>query len=109
FVEGESLSIAHISKIVEQMESVFAHLHSKQVCHGDLYAHNTLVDDDGNMIFGDFGAASMYHMLNEKQQAQIIQIERRALGCFIEDLLSVCVAEDKSSQQYTELANRMVK
>ncbi|MEP1385261.1 MAG: leucine-rich repeat-containing protein kinase family protein [Paraglaciecola sp.] len=109
FVEGESLSIAHISKIVEQMESVFAHLHSKQVCHGDLYAHNTLVDDDGNMIFGDFGAASMYHMLNKKQQAQIIQIERRALGCFIEDLLSVCADEDKISQQYTELANRMVK
>ncbi|MEO9944721.1 MAG: hypothetical protein ABJH28_14155 [Paraglaciecola sp.] len=47
--------------------------------------------------------------MNEKQQAQIIQIERRALGCFIEDLLSVCADEDKSSQQYTELANRMVK
>ncbi|MFT2092145.1 leucine-rich repeat-containing protein kinase family protein [Paraglaciecola sp. 2405UD69-4] len=103
FKEGESLSIAHIEKIVAQMQSVFAHLHSKQVCHGDLYAHNTLIDDEGNMIFGDFGAASMYHMLNQKQQAQIVEIERRALGYFIEDLLSICAKEDRDSAGFAKL------
>ena len=100
FKAGFTLSVEHISKIVEQMQSVFSHLHQKQVCHGDLYAHNTLFDQDANIIFGDFGAASMYHMLNENQQAQIQKIERRALNYFIEDLLSVCVEEDKPSNQY---------
>ena len=103
FKAGFALSVEHISKIVEQMQSVFTHLHQNQVCHGDLYAHNTLVDQDGNIIFGDFGAASMYHMLNKNQQAQIQKIEHRALKYFIEDLLRVCVEEDKPSEQYMRL------
>jgi hypothetical protein len=94
------LPIQHITKMVEQMEAVFAHLHAKQVCHGDLYAHNTLYDDEANIIFGDFGAASAYHMLNDEQQAKIKRIESRALDCFIEDLLSVCLEQDQHSTEY---------
>lgn len=104
FEVGFTLSIEQISKIVEQMQSVFAHLHDNQVSHGDLYAHNTLFDQDANIIFGDFGAATMYHMLNEKQQAQIQQIEKRALNYFIEDLLAVCSEEDKDGIKYALLA-----
>lgn len=100
FDKGTELSVLKIGKIVEQMQSVFTHLHQRQVCHGDLYAHNTLVDQRGNIIFGDFGAATMYHMLDEKQQAQIQKIERRALNHFIEDLLSVCINEDKGGSEY---------
>jgi hypothetical protein len=66
-----------------------------------------LFDQDANIIFGDFGAATMYHMLNEKQQLQIQQIERRALNYFIEDLLSVCAEEDNGSGEYTLLAKRI--
>jgi hypothetical protein len=107
FEVGFTLSIEQISKIVKQMQSVFAHLHDNQVSHGDLYAHNTLFDQDANIIFGDFGAATMYHMLSEKQQLQIQQIERRALNYFIEDLLSVCAEEDNGSGEYTLLAKRI--
>jgi hypothetical protein len=103
FEPGFTLRIEQISKIVKQMQSVFAHLHQNQVSHGDLYAHNTLFDQDANIIFGDFGAATMYHMLNKKQQAQIQQIEARALNYFIEDLLSVCAEEDKISAEYQTL------
>ena len=103
FEVGFSLSIQQISKIIKQIQSVFAHLHDNQVSHGDLYAHNTLFDQDANIIFGDFGAATMYHMLNKTQQAQVQQIERRALNYFIEDLLSVCAEEDKTSDEYQTL------
>jgi hypothetical protein len=105
FEVGFTLPIQHISKIVRQMQSVFAHLHKNLVSHGDLYAHNTLFDQDANIIFGDFGAATMYHMLNVMQQTQIQQIERRALNYFIEDLLSICAEEDKNSSEYVLLAN----
>jgi hypothetical protein len=104
FEAGFTLSIKDISKIVRQMQSVFAHLHKNQVSHGDLYAHNTLFDQEANIIFGDFGAATMYHMLNENQQAQIQKIERRALNYFIEDLLSICAEGDKESNAYVLLA-----
>jgi serine/threonine protein kinase len=107
FEVGFSLSIQQISKIIKQIQSVFAHLHDNQVSHGDLYAHNTLFDQDANIIFGDFGAATMYHMLNKTQQAQVQQIERRALNYFIEDLLSVCAEEDKTSDEYQTLVERI--
>lgn len=90
FAEGFSLSVEQVDKIVTQMKAVFEHLHANQVCHGDLYAHNTLFDDEANIIFGDFGAASMYHMLSDEQQELIKTIEGRALQYFIDDLLSVC-------------------
>ena len=109
FEVGFSLSIKQISKIMKQMQSVFAHLHDNKVSHGDLYAHNTLLDQDANIIFGDFGAATMYHMLHEKQQAQVQQIERRALNYFIEDLLSVCVEEDKKTSEYSFIAQSVTE
>lgn len=89
FPAGFTLSLDHINKITAEMRNVFDHLHDNQVCHGDLYAHNTLFDADANIIFGDFGAASMYHMLSESQQQKVRAIEERALNHFIDDLMSV--------------------
>jgi Leucine-rich repeat (LRR) protein len=86
FPEDFSLSAARVDKIIQQMTSIYEHLHAQQVCHGDLYAHNTLFDDQANILFGDFGAASMYHMLSAAQQKKIQTIERRALAHFIDDL-----------------------
>jgi len=103
FPAGFRLSIDQIKKIVTQMKEVFEHLHSNKVCHGDLYAHNTLFDEQSNIIFGDFGAASMYHMLNESQQVLIKKIEHRALSVFIGDLLSVCVIADRESEYFKRL------
>lgn len=105
FNEGFKLSIAQINSITEQMIDVFEHLHANKVCHGDLYAHNTLVNEQGQMIFGDFGAATIYGYLTEEQQQGIRRIEARALKYFIEDLLTVCAKQDQDSELYTKLAN----
>ncbi|NOH94640.1 protein kinase [Vibrio sp. AIC-3] len=105
FPEGFELSIAQINSITEQMIDVFEHLHANKVCHGDLYAHNTLVNEQGQMIFGDFGAATIYGYLTEEQQQGIRRIEARALKYFIEDLLTVCAKQDQDSELYTRLAN----
>ncbi|PKG84984.1 protein kinase [Colwellia sp. 75C3] len=103
FPQDFSLSIGLIKNIVSQMQDVFAHLHNKQVCHGDLYAHNTLYDVQGNIIFGDFGAATSYQMLTPAQQEKVQQIEHRALTHFIDDLLSVCSEEDRTSDDFNAL------
>ncbi|MGF1748354.1 leucine-rich repeat-containing protein kinase family protein [Vibrio cionasavignyae] len=101
-----TLPIEKIEKIVTQMEDVFEHLHSNQVCHGDLYAHNTLVDEAGNIIFGDFGAATMYHMLSSQQQNKVKTIEQRALKHFIDDLLSICAKQDINTKKYKALREK---
>lgn len=107
FPEGFSLNILQVEKLVAQMEEVFEHLHTNQVCHGDLYAHNTLIDEDCNLIFGDFGAATMYHMLTDAQQALVRSIERRALNYFIEDLLSICIVEDRNSAEFKAIKQKI--
>ncbi len=103
FSPGFSLPITLISHIVSQMQDVFAHLHKNQVCHGDLYAHNTLFDSQGNIIFGDFGAATSYQMLTPTQQEKVKKIENKALNHFIDDLLGVCAEQDKTSEAFTAL------
>jgi tRNA A-37 threonylcarbamoyl transferase component Bud32 len=85
------------------MQDVFNHLHENQVSHGDLYAHNILFDQQANIIFGDFGAATMHHMLIDLQQVKIKQIEQRALSYLIHDLLGVCVEYDQNSEPYNDL------
>ena len=104
---GFTLPIIKIDKVISQMMAVFEHLHNNEVCHGDLYAHNTLIDDNANIIFGDFGAASMYHMLNEHERAGIKVIEQRALNYFIADLLSICCLEDKNTELFIALEKQV--
>jgi len=107
FPKGMRLSIAHIGRIVSQMTDVFEHMHHHYVCHGDLYAHNTLIDNEANMLFGDFGAATMYHMLNDEQKNNMRRIEQRALDYFIDDLLSICIEEDRHHPHYDALRQRI--
>lgn len=105
FPKGFELPISQIDNIVTQMIDVFNHLHDNKVCHGDLYAHNTLVNEQGQMIFGDFGAATIYGYLTEEKQQGIRRIEARALKYFIDDLLTVCAKQDIGSELYSRLAS----
>jgi serine/threonine protein kinase len=109
FPQGFTLAIQQITHIVNQMTDVFNHLHNNKVCHGDLYAHNTLFDQQGNIIFGDFGAATSYQMLTTNQQKKIRKIEQRALMHFIEDLLSICLKEDQHSNAFKSLKQKLHK
>lgn len=103
FDESQTYSIDEVVNIAHQMEDLVAHLESKQVCHGDLYAHNVLISDEGHILFGDFGAASKYDHLPEDQQEAIRRIERRALKHFVEDMLSLCPEADQTTQAAIDL------
>lgn len=105
FSTGFTLSVRQIEQIVDQMLNVFNHLHSNRVCHGDLYAHNVLINNQSKMIFGDFGAASSYGYLSEAQQRAVRNVEARALGHFIDDLLSVCKPTERQTAAYKSLQN----
>lgn len=107
FPEGMRLPITHIDKVVSQMTDVFEHMHRHHVCHGDLYAHNTLIDNEANILFGDFGAATMYHMLSDQQKQSMRRIEQRALDYFIDDLLNICLEEDREKPRYHALKQRI--
>jgi len=82
-------------KIAKSIASVSAQLHRKGINHGDLYAHNILVNKTATSILGDFGAASSYDV-NSVIAPNIERIEVRAFGCLLEDVLGL-VSENELS------------
>lgn len=89
FPPDTQFTVAQILAIAKAIASVAAHLHSKGIMHGDLYAHNTLVTAQHDTIFGDFGAASLYDIATP-QSAFLQRLEVRAYGCLLDDLLQHC-------------------
>lgn len=71
-----------------QIASAGAHLHANGILHGDLYGHNILQDGRGHALLGDFGAASFFDSLEEKQALSLQRMEVRAFGCLLEELLA---------------------
>jgi hypothetical protein len=83
---GTVLSIDKISNILQGVASAAAHLHARGIAHGDLYAHNVLVDDAGHALLGDFGAATIY---SKSKWSRLESLEVLAFGYLIEDLMSM--------------------
>jgi len=86
FKEGSKLTVETVLEIAKSIASATAHLHERGLMHGDLYAHNILINDDDHCYLGDFGAASFY----EPHEKSFEKIEVRAFGCLLEDMLSLC-------------------
>lgn len=89
-------SLIAILSIAKGIAAAAQHLHRQGILHGDLYAHNILVNDTGESLFSDFGAASFYTPDNSGQALE--RLEVRAFGCLLEDLLNHCDREELMSQ-----------
>lgn len=76
--------------IAQSMESALDHLHRQGLTHGDLYAHNMLVDARGHALLGDFGAASFLPVDDPERCAALKRIDRRALDVLREELAALC-------------------
>lgn len=92
FTDETSFSIETIYAVAKAIASATAHLHARGLMHGDLYAHNILINDEDHCYLGDFGAASFY----EPHRKEFERIEVRAFGCLIEDMLSLCPTKEGS-------------
>ncbi|QQE90405.1 leucine-rich repeat-containing protein kinase family protein [Azotobacter chroococcum] len=92
FVFDEALRIAR------GVAAAVAHLHGRGILHGDLYAHNLLVNGNGDCLLGDFGAASFFDPGSAPGQA-LQRIEARAFGCLLEELLERCQPDDQPTRQ----------
>lgn len=100
FKQGTTFTTAQVYKITKATAQVALHLHNRGISHGDLYAHNMLIDDYAHLIFGDYGAASAYNRTSEYGKF-IEKIEVRAFGCLMDDLLAL--VSDTSKPLYHAL------
>ena len=101
FEEGTQFSWQQIHRIGLQMADILQHLHQNGVSHGDIYAHNTMVNTDNKVLFGDFGAASNLANLPTIQRQTMQWIEVNALGCLLDDMLTLI--DDNTSIMFTTL------
>ena len=104
FISKHNLPVFTVKNILTCIASVAYHLHQRGILHGDLYAHNTMVNSEGNALLGDFGAATFYDR-NHEDADLIERLDVRAFGCLIEDLLSQVVIEDTDNELYKDLVS----
>lgn len=97
FKEDFSIPAVSVLNILIQIADSMEHIHKQGFCHGDLYAHNILINKNDSILLGDFGAASCFKDLPQKQQRLAIQLEVRAFTNLIEDLLSVTESSEMGS------------
>ncbi|MGB3291531.1 MAG: leucine-rich repeat-containing protein kinase family protein [Phormidesmis sp.] len=102
--EGTSFELPMILRILRGIASAIAHLHGHGILHGDLYAHNILINDAGESFLGDFGAASFYRP-SAAIARPLERLEVRAFGCLIEDLLNRCVPTDGDASAAATVAS----
>ncbi|QXI17633.1 leucine-rich repeat-containing protein kinase family protein [Pseudomonas hamedanensis] len=75
-------------RIAKGIASAAGHLHAQGITHGDLYGHNILVNDQGDCLLGDFGAASFHATADSPQSRALQRLEVRAFGVLLGELLA---------------------
>jgi hypothetical protein len=93
-----AFSLPVVLIIAQGIASAGAHLHANSLMHGDLYAHNILINQTGDSILGDFGAATFYASTDTEWGEAHERLEVRAFGCLLEDLLDRCSVADEEVQ-----------
>ncbi|MGN6646535.1 MAG: leucine-rich repeat-containing protein kinase family protein [Cytophaga sp.] len=87
FGADTQFTIEQIVRITKGIASAAQQLHARGIMHGDLYAHNILINADAHPLFGDFGAATVYDRKRPGIALLCEGIEVRAFGCLLDDLL----------------------
>ncbi len=98
YAADTSFSVVVVLQIAIGIAAAAAYLHAQGIMHGDLYAHNILVNAVGHSLLGDFGAASSYDQNDINQALALERLEVRAFGCLLEDLLDRCASTDTGVQ-----------
>ncbi|WP_460143483.1 leucine-rich repeat-containing protein kinase family protein [Pseudomonas sp. S3_B08] len=74
-------------RVAQGIASAAEHLHRQGITHGDLYGHNILLNDRGDCLLGDFGAASFHATRDDVQTRALQRLEVRAFGVLLGELL----------------------
>ncbi len=90
YASGLRLQATAALAIASGMQSALDHLHRQGLAHGDLYAHNILVDVQGQALLGDFGAASFLPVDDPVRRAALVRFDQRALAVLQDELAGLC-------------------
>jgi hypothetical protein len=111
--------LRYVVAVARSVAAAVAHMHARGLIHGDVYAHNILVDaaempattqsTGWRVKLADLGAAFFFHSESnpgspDNTTAHLLKrVESRALGCLLEELIERCAAAE-ASQEASALA-----
>jgi hypothetical protein len=104
FDEQAFFTEEELLKIAKSIASVSSQLHRKGINHGDLYAHNILINKTADCLLGDFGAASFY-AVNSVLGHSIERVEVRAFGCLLADVFNLVY----KNEEVNDINNKWIK
>ena len=90
YAADKVLTLAEVLRIALGVACAAQYLHACGLMHGDLYAHNILVDTAGASLLGDFGAAAFLPADDPDTVLALQRIEVRAFGILLGELLAHC-------------------
>lgn len=100
YAAEQSFTAEQVWALSRGVAGALAHLHGRGILHGDLYAHNLLVDGHDCRL-SDFGAASFFTP-GSAQGAALQRLESRAFGILLEELLQRCATPPAPLQALAE-------
>lgn len=108
YAEDRRFSARVALRIAMGIASAAEHLHQQGITHGDLYGHNILLNDQGDCLLGDFGAASFHSTTDSMETRALQRIEVRAFGVLLGELLARIDSglSDERREVLEELARR---
>lgn len=102
FKDDVIFTLEQVKTIAVGVASAMLQLHENGIMHGDLYAHNILIDTKAHALLGDFGAATFYDV-NSENAVLFEKMDVRAFGCLLDDLLTRVEVKDKMNLAYEVL------
>ena len=96
YANGLTLPATRAVALADAATAALAHLHDCGLTHGDLYAHNLLVDGANGALLSDFGAASFLPKDDTARADALIALDRRALGILHAEIASHTVLSKES-------------
>ncbi|NVO33054.1 leucine-rich repeat-containing protein kinase family protein [Hymenobacter lapidiphilus] len=103
YAPATQFELSALLQLAGGIAAAAAHLHSRGIVHGDLYAHNILATDAGAALLGDFGAAGFMPPANPKAADLLPRLESRAFGNLLEELLDRCTPRPATAAAVAEL------
>lgn len=89
YTAGLRLPASHTVAIARTATAALDHLHARGLTHGDLYAHNLLVDGEGQGLVSDFGAASFLPVDDMARAEALKAVDRRALQVLLHEVAAL--------------------
>jgi hypothetical protein len=86
YPQGLRLSARVAHAIAQAATGALDHLQARGLTHGDLYAHNLLIDGQGGAVLSDFGAASFIPEGSAARADALRALDRRALQILRDEL-----------------------